>query len=315
MKRSFRFLALNGVVLFASLGALCPMSAGAQEAIVTQTLPPIAPAPETPFARALVRLDDLEAQIRSLTNRLERAESELANQKNDNTRLAKLLDEAKAVNIVGASNPSPSEVSATENLAEPVKTEPSKPPPEIASNESAVNTGSGVPSSIPAAANTIVPNAAPQINKPAPIPTPATAKAAMAPPPTAIVKPAPILLSEAKLMLQRSEFASAETHLKLLTESYPDAGETPEGLWLLGETRFVQKAYNSAALAYVAYLGKAPNGPRVSDSLLRLSSSFREIGDNRQRCLAFKEYQKRTPNPTPLQTARANAELAKGPCS
>ena len=317
MNRKPTLFATGAILFLTSLWLLGDSKINAQEAIVTQVLPPIAPAPETPFARALTRLDDLEAQIRALTDRLERAEAEINSQKAENTRLAKLLDETKASNILSADKSKPNPEPMQSAQAEVAKTEPAAPQAIGANSETEVKSNSMTSAILPAETPPIAVRA---VTAPAPVLPAASAplttpKAAPASTPAVALKPAPILLSEAKLMLQRSEFAAAESQLALLTESYPDAGETPEGLWLLGETRFVQKAYNSAALAYVAYLGKAPTGPRVSDTLLRLSSSFREIGDNRQRCLAFKEYQKRTPSPTPLQTARANAELAKGPCT
>lgn len=309
-------ISLSAIASALLVSAISANSANAQEAIITtQALPPVAPAPETPFARALVRLDDLEAQIRNLTNRLELAEAELAEQKAQNSRLAKIIDENRAAEIQTAQKLE----SEPKSNNEAEKTEAV---PSVQVADAAIGSSNAVAADTKPETASIVGSPEPMAKvpvaaaKPMAAPSNVSASAPLKPASvSAPLKPAPVLLSEARLKLQRSEFAAAEAQLVLLTENYPDAAETPEGLWLLGETRFVQKAYNPAALAYVAYLSKAQNGPRASDSLLRLSSAFREIGDNRQRCLAFNEYKKRTPSPTPVQVARANAELAKGPCN
>lgn len=287
-------------VLCAAILAASPLSAQTIEP--PPSLPQVAPIPETPIARALTRLDELEAQIRALTDRVERAEAEAASQKAENVRLARLIDENRANTLpqtASTETPAPAPIAEAATSAAATT--------QIAPNVAEV-AGSAV--AAPPAPTLAAAEPAPIVAAPSQTPSQASPPAPSTPP-----KTAPVLLAEARLFLQRSEYRNAEGRLTTLTETYPDASESLEGLWLLGEARFVQKAYNAAALSYVAYLEKAPTGPRVSDSLVRLASSFREIGDNRQRCMALREYQRRTPNPTATQRARADAEQAKGACN
>jgi TolA-binding protein len=144
--------------------------------------------------------------------------------------------------------------------------------------------------------------------------TPASGDAPMfvapAPPPIA----APIFLTNARMALQSGNYPVAEANLTQLIWLYPVSPEASEGRWLLGEARFVQAAWGTAAQAYVDYLKAAPNGPRASEALVRLAGSFRQLGDNRQRCVALTEFKRRTPRPDPTLKARADAEIALMTC-
>jgi TolA-binding protein len=69
-----------------------------------------------------------------------------------------------------------------------------------------------------------------------------------------------------------------------------------------------------AAAAYVDYLKVTPQGPRASEALIRLAGAFRQLGDNRQRCVALSEFKRRTPRPDATLKARADGEIARMPC-
>lgn len=142
---------------------------------------------------------------------------------------------------------------------------------------------------------------------------PDTNTAAEAPSPNLAVKPEDAVKT-ATVALQAGDYDSAEKILANYTETTPDAKDAPQAYWLLGETRYVQQSWGPAAQAYVAYLQKAPTGPKVSDILVRLAGTFRELGDNGQRCKALQSYKERTPNPPAILKARADAEIAKAPC-
>lgn len=276
-------------------------------AAFAQTTRPVAPMPsvqETPAARALVRIDGLEDQLRALTDRIERAEANLEQQKAENARLAHIIDELQAKTTTA----SPSE----------------------AANSNDTTAGENTATNAAGANETPVKAVEPEVQAPAAAPNPApaieattttasaTPAAATTPAPAPVVQTPPktpqILLAEARLNIQRGEFQIAEEKLAQITENSPNAPEVLDAQWLLGETRYVQHAYAPAAQAYVAYLQKAPNGPKMPDALIKLASSFRELGDNRQRCLALSEYSRRTPNPTTVQKALAEAEIARGTC-
>jgi TolA-binding protein len=131
-----------------------------------------------------------------------------------------------------------------------------------------------------------------------------------APPP---LSPA-IMLTNAQSALQAGNYQVAEANLTQLIWVHSSSPEASEGRWLLGEARFVQSAWGTAAQAYVDYLKASPQGPRASEALLRLAGSFRQLGDNRQRCVALAEFRRRTPRPDATLKARADAEIARTAC-
>lgn len=123
-----------------------------------------------------------------------------------------------------------------------------------------------------------------------------------------------IMLTNAQTALQTGGYQVAEANLSQLIWVHPASAEASEGRWLLGEARFVQSSWGSAAQAYVEYLKVSPQGPRASEALLRLAGSFRQLGDNRQRCVALAEFKRRTPRPDPTLKARADSEIARMAC-
>ncbi len=252
-------------------------------------------------SRTLAKIDALETQMRDLTNIVERLEKELAAQKTENQRLAKIIDENSA------------KLSLLEDKTE--KKEPAPPPvvkEEEKKIEPIVNPPTPEPVKIdPAPAPPIDEKVEKKDEKPLnpPIVTPI--------PPSPIVEKAlsaEELLGAVKLSIQNSEYPSAKENLKVLMENHKETKEGIEAHWLDGELNFLSKDWLGAAKDYVAYLKIAPNGPRVSDVLIRLASSYREMGDNRQRCLALNAYKERTPKPNAIQKARADDEFAKGTC-
>jgi TolA-binding protein len=146
---------------------------------------------------------------------------------------------------------------------------------------------------------------------------PAAAAAVVEPmfaPPTPPPIAPPIMLTNARSALQSGNYPVAEANLTQLIWVYPTSPEASEGRWLLGEARYVQSAWGTAAQAYVDYLKASPDGPRANEALLRLAGSFRQLGDNRQRCVALAEFKRRTPRPDPTLKARADGEIARVAC-
>jgi TolA-binding protein len=231
----------------------------------------VAQAPETLSARTLVRLEQLTRELAETTGRVEALEAASLAQKNENQRLATLLDAARAA------APAPAIVAETSNL----------PAGPVADDSSRLN-------------SLVTSLASPQ------------AELFVAPTPPQISSA--IMLTNAQAALQIGNYSVAEANLAQLIWVYPASPEASEGRWLLGEARNVQSAWGSAAQAYVDYLKVSPSGPRANEALLRLASVFRQLGDNRQRCLALAEFKRRTPRPDATLKARADSEIARMTC-
>jgi TolA-binding protein len=123
-----------------------------------------------------------------------------------------------------------------------------------------------------------------------------------------------IMLTNAQTALQSGSYPVAEANLTQLIWTHPTSPEASEGRWLLGEARYVQTAWGNAAQAYVDYLKVSPQGPRATEALLRLAGAFRQLGDNRQRCVALAEFKRRAPRPDATLKARADGEIARMAC-
>jgi TolA-binding protein len=254
------------------LASVWSFGAAAQTAPMPVPAPalPIAQAPDTLSARTLVRLDQLSRQLSEATGRIEALEAASAAQKAENTRLAGMLDAARAAQAAPAPAPASAPVAETRAMT-------SDQAAAIMATPQSVETGMFV----------------------APTPPP--------------IAPA-IMLTNARTALQGGNYPVAEANLTQLIWVYPASPEASEGRWLLGETRFVQSAWGTAAQAYVDYLKASPQGPRASEALLRLAGSFRQLGDNRQRCIALAEFKRRTPRPDATLKARADGEIARMTC-
>lgn len=249
-----------------------------------EPLPPAALAP-TDVSRALARIEQLEAQQAELTGRVEQLEAE-------NRALRNRLDAVQA----GTAAPQTADRPSASDTAV-AASGPEETPAEEAAAANAVGTGDA-PSATGEA--------------------PATEDAAPAAPPAPTFEipdePAVVMIGSARLDLQRGDYLRAEARLVRMIELWPEAPETPEARWLLGESRFVTRAWGPATDAYVGYLRATPNGPRTPEVLLRLAATFRELGDARQRCVALERFGRAAPNPPPGLAARAEAERARGTC-
>lgn len=315
-----KFLQLNILItplLFMGFGT----NVSAQTANITTA------AAETPASRALTRLDELEGQIRTLTDRIERLEADLASQKSENQRLAKIIDENNAKIIAAEKTDTDAAVKEEAPIKEAQKVEPPKTEVTLAATPAPVVTPPAVSAPIisgskkPAApitsslANTkkIAPEKVAAVVVPPPAPISAPIAAPIAP----IKKPvlaAPAYLANARLAIQNSDLDSASNNLKSLLENHKDAPEAAEARWLLGETYFVQDEWLDATKTYIDYLKLNKEGPRVPDILIRLASTYREMDVPDQRCKALKAYTSLAKNPSPALKARAQDEFAKGNC-
>lgn len=249
-------------------------------------LPP--PPVEDSFAsRALLRLDQVEAELRSMTDRVERLEAETRRLKEEN---ASLREQA----VTGSSGPVASLAGSAEASA--ASTGPTETP--------AAETPLAVADSNPATVT------ATEESSPSATPPPASVARVAALPDGA----SPVtVLREARMSLQTRDYQLAETRLSALVQTWPDAPEAIEGRWLLGETRFVQQAWAPAAEAYVAYLSASPDGRRVPEIYIRLAGVFRNVGDEAQRCRALGAFRDAFPDPGPVMQARYTQEAAAAP--
>lgn len=276
-----------------------PPAAPAEPAVPEVAGPP-EPVADNASARALVRLERLEAELRAMTDRVERLEAETRQLREDNARLA-----ASAGSIaVAADTTAPDSVPGSGTSSDAtVPVMASATPGEAGGPSAPAETG-------------VTAVAASAATPPAPATNPATTPAVA--PSTARIASLPdgatpvSALRDARLSLQTRDYPAAERSLAALVSTWPDALEADEGRWLLGETRFVQQSWGPAAEAYVAYLGRAPEGRRVPEIYIRLAGVFRNVGDEAQRCRALNAFRDTFPDAGPVMQARYTEEASRG---
>jgi TolA-binding protein len=274
-------------------------------------------AAQTAASRALVRLDELEGHLRTLTDRIERLEAQNNALNAENQRLARLIDENRALvdktdepAIITKDNTN--SAITTQEAAKPTISAPAPAPAPAVAVSAPINAPISAPISAPAIVAKPVTTASVATSKVAPTnSTPKTKPADIIAP----VKPPPELyLSKARLNIQNGDLDIAADNLKSLIKDYPNSSDAMEARWLLGETYFVEKEWLDATKIYIEYLNKDSKAPRVPDILIRLASTYREMGVPDQRCKALNSYKSVVKSPSAILKARADDEFSKGTC-
>ena len=165
-----------------------------------------------------------------------------------------------------------------------------------------------------------VPPQPPLRAKPAPPAAPASQSAAVAP---AAANPASILPAgppqaqydyALSLMLQKQDFAKAETALAAFIEQNPKDGLAGNAHYWLGETYYVRKSYQEAAFAFAESFQKFPKGNKAPDSLLKLGMSLDRLEKRREACTAYSRLLSSYPNAGARLKARVKREQSRAKC-
>ncbi|MBT5647149.1 MAG: tol-pal system protein YbgF, partial [Rhodospirillaceae bacterium] len=155
---------------------------------------------------------------------------------------------------------------------------------------------------------------------PAPPAAPASQSAAVAP---AAANPASILPAgppkaqydyALSLMLQKQDFAKAETALAAFIEQNPKDGLAGNAHYWLGETYYVRKSYQEAAFAFAESFQKFPKGNKAPDSLLKLGMSLDRLEKRREACTAYSRLLSSYPNAGARLKARVKREQSRAKC-
>lgn len=79
----------------------------------------------------------------------------------------------------------------------------------------------------------------------------------------------------------------AEQALKAFLKAHPDDGLAGNAHYWLGETYFVKGDYKQAAVSFMEGYRKFPKGQKASHNLLKLALSMSRMGDTKAACTAF----------------------------
>lgn len=292
--RPARPLAAAGSALaLGALGVIAPaalFAAPAQAQVLSTT--PYAPKPDPAIERLQLRVDTLEADLRKATGRVEQLTFDL-------TQARKAADDANAARMRAerALDALTQRVAALEALAR------GEPPPEIpASGREAVGPLVG-----PTGASTREAQAAARGTDGA-IATAASFDPAQLP------DTEPELMREARNLLLRGDYASAEIAFRHFLEKFPKSETASEAQYLLGESRLIQEAYPEAAESYVKLLSTYPKSTRAPDGMVKLARTLRLMGEKKQACAALADLPNRYPKASAVTRSLAATEKQRAGC-
>ena len=116
------------------------------------------------------------------------------------------------------------------------------------------------------------------------------------------------------LMLQKQDFAQAETALRAFLEAHPKDKLAGNAQFWLGETFFVRKNFQDAAFAYAESFQKYPKGIKAPDSLLKLGMSLAELDKKKEACTAYSRLLETFPKVNATFKARVDREQRRSKC-
>lgn len=114
--------------------------------------------------------------------------------------------------------------------------------------------------------------------------------------------------------IQRGDYAFAEDQFSQYIVLYPDSIQYSDAANWLGEAMIQRQAYDAAADVLLTAFQKKPDSPRAPDLLLRLGISLSGAQERDTACRTFAEIGKRYQTLTPAFKARLVQEQAKAQC-
>lgn len=94
---------------------------------------------------------------------------------------------------------------------------------------------------------------------------------------------------------QRKDFATAETGFREFVRRYPNDRLTPDAHFWLGETFFQRQRYRDAAESYLTVTTKHETAAKAPDALLRLGQSLAAMGQKDMACASFAQVERKYP--------------------
>lgn len=238
----------------------------------------------------LVRLDQLEGQIRDLTGRVE--QSEFRNQQTQ-SRLDKLVEDVDF------------RLSALEKGG---RVEGGAAPPQG-------SPATGAPQNTLPPGTTAGPGAPPGfLGQPRPQPQ----QQAALPPPSSQGKLPDGTPQErynyAVKLLQQGDYGDAESALNEFLTAHPKDPLAANAQYWVGETFFVRTQYDRAAQAFLAGYQKYPKSPKAPDSLLKLAMSLTNLNQKKEACAVLQQLSTEFPSADASVKQGATRERQRAGC-
>ena len=240
-------------------------------------------------ANAEVRLNEFEALLRGLEQRIETLENE---RRRDAERLDKLASDLE-LRLRALEQRAPMSASA-------------ETPTAAGAQDSSIIGGTVAPDAPPRPLGTLKVPGATDTAKPAP-----TSAAPVLP----AGSPKEQYDYALALTLKEADYTKAGAAFRAFIDKHPKHGLTGNAFFWLGRTHFVRKDYEGASFAFADGYKKFPRGPKAADNLYNLGMSLRELGKKREACTAFARLLDKFPKVNPTLKKRVSRQRKRLKCS
>ena len=115
--------------------------------------------------------------------------------------------------------------------------------------------------------------------------------------------------------LRKREFQKAELALKEFLNTNPDDPLVPNAMYWLGETYYTQGKYEDAAEIFISGYERHSGSSKTPDNLLKLGLSLLKLDRRGDACLAFAQLLSEFPNGTQNLIRRASSESKRLGCA
>ena len=115
-------------------------------------------------------------------------------------------------------------------------------------------------------------------------------------------------------MLVRENFVEAEKSFKAFIGEHPNDSLASNAYYWLGETYYVQKKFQLAAISFARGFQSFPKGNKAIDQLFKLALTFMNLGKNEDACAAFSKLEAEFPNAPKRISNRAKEYIKRAKC-
>ena len=115
--------------------------------------------------------------------------------------------------------------------------------------------------------------------------------------------------------LRKREFQKAELALKEFLSTHPDDTLVPNAMYWLGETYYTRGKYEDAAEIFISGYEQHSKSSKTPDNLLKLGLSLLKLGRRGDACIAFAQLLSEFPNSSKSLTRRAVNERKRHGCA
>lgn len=116
-------------------------------------------------------------------------------------------------------------------------------------------------------------------------------------------------------LLRQSKFKEAETALKQFLTDYNSDPLASNAYYWLGETYYVQKNYEQAAIQFLKGYKNFPKGKKAPDSLLKLGMTLGHMNKTKEACATFSKIGKEFPDASNAIKQQVKQEADQQKCS